>query len=157
MKKRISGLLALTFFCLCTTPVYAENSTGGNTVITTEAQATYIITIPEKLEIPYNSSEAKPLTLTASDVLLEDGKEVSVTAAGSGANGAFTMANGSKTLAYELSKVASPWSAMSVNGEAAAFTTNGTAAIYAKVPNWNVTAAGKYSGTITFTVTYQNK
>lgn len=157
MKKLASGLLALTFACLCAAPAYAANSTGRDTTITTEAQAAYTVTIPEKLEIPYNSTEAKPLTLTASDVLLEDGKKVSVTAAGSGANGAFTMANGSHTLAYELSRAASPWSAILKDGEVASFTENGTAAIYAKVPDWNLTAAGKYSGTITFTVSYQNQ
>lgn len=157
MKKIAGGLLALSLICLCAAPVYAENSTGGSTVITTEAQAAYTITIPERLEIPYNSSEAKPLTLTASGMLLETGKRVSVTAAGSGANGAFTMANGSKTLAYELSRAASPWSAVGTGGEMASFTENGTAEIYARVPDWTVTAAGKYSGTITFTVTYQNQ
>lgn len=157
MKKLAGGLFALSLICLCAAPVYAENSTGGNTTITTEAKAAYTITIPEKLEIPYGSTEAKPLTLTASGMLMEDGKEVSVTAAGSGANEAFTMANGNNTLAYELSKAASPWSAVAVNGEVASFTENGTAAIYAKVPDWQITAAGKYSGTITFTVTYQNQ
>lgn len=156
MKKFIASLCLLTLLCsVCTAPAYAANSTGGNTTITTEAQAAYTITIPEKLEIPYGSTEAKPLTLTASDVLLGTGKRVSVTAAGSGTSGAFTMANGSKTLAYELSEAASPWSAVAKDGEVASFTENGSKAIYAKVPDWSSTVAGKYSGTITFTVSYQ--
>lgn len=155
MKKLTSGLLVLLLTCLCAFPAYAENTTGGNTTITTEAQAAYTITIPEKLEIPYGSSEAQPLTLAASDLLLESGKSVSVTAAGSGTDGAFTMANGSNTLAYELSKAASPWSAVVKDGEVASFTENGTSTIYAKVSDWTITVAGKYSGTIIFTVAYK--
>ena len=154
MKKLASSLLILALVCLCALPAYAANSTGGSTAITTDVAPTYTVTIPPTLEIPYNSTEAKALTLTASGLLLETGKTVTVTAAGSGTNGAFTMANGSKTLGYELSKAASPWSALAKDGEAASFAENGTATIYAKVPDWTVTAAGKYSGTITFTVSY---
>lgn len=154
--KCLFAILSLSIALgLCAAPVYAENTTGGNTTITTEAQAAYTVTIPEKLEIPYGSSEAKSLTLTASDVLLEAGKSVSVTAAGSGTGGGFTMANGNNTLAYELSKTASPWSVVAKDGQVASFTENGTATIYAKVPDWAITTAGKYSGTITFTVSYQ--
>lgn len=156
MKKIIASLCLLTVLCsVCTITAFAENTTGGSTTISTEVKPAYTVTIPEKLEIPYNSTEAKELTLAASDVSLEDGKSVVVTAAGSGANGAFSMANGSKTLAYELSKAASPWSAVAKAGEVAAFTENGSKTIYAKVPDWSSTVAGKYSGTITFTVSYQ--
>lgn len=155
MKKLASGLLALTFVCLCPVPAFAANTEVGSTTICTEVKPTYTVTIPEKLEIPYNSTEARPLTVTASDVLLENGKTVVVTAAGSGADGAFIMANGNNTLAYELSRAASPWSAVAKDGEVASFTENGSKAIYCKVPDWSSTVAGKYSGTITFTVSYQ--
>ena len=65
------------------------------------------------------------------------------------------MANGEQTLGYELSKELSPWNAVEHAGEVAAFDANGTKTIYAKVPDWTVAAAGKYSGTITFTVAYK--
>lgn len=153
MKKIIASLCLMTVLCsVCTITAFAENTTGGSTTISTEVKPAYTVTIPEKLEIPYNSTEAKELTLAASDVSLEDGKSVVVTAAGSGA---FAMANGSKTLAYELSKAASPWNAVAKDGEVASFTENGSKTIYAKVPDWSSTVAGKYSGTITFTVSYQ--
>lgn len=156
MNKKILCLCLLTVLCsVCTVTAFAENTTGGSTTISTEVKPAYTVTIPENLEIPYNSTEAKALTLTASDVSLEGGKSVVITAAGSGANGAFSMANGSKTLAYELSKTASPWSAVAKDSEVTSFTENGSKTIYAKVPDWSSTAAGRYSGTIIFTVSYQ--
>lgn len=156
MKKIITSLCLLTLFCsLYTFTAFAENTTGGATTISTEVNPAYTITIPEKLEILYNSTDAKALTLNASDLLLEAGKSVVVTAAGSGEDDAFTMANGNKTLAYELSKDSSPWVAVGKNGEVTSFSENGSKTIYVKVPDWSSAAAGKYSGTITFTVSYQ--
>lgn len=155
MKKLTSGLLVLLLTCLCKSSIYAENTTGGNTTITTEVEVAYTITIPEKLEIPYGSDVAQPFTVTASVVLLEDGKSVMVTAEGSGLNGAFTMSNGDNTLAYELSRTMTPWNTVLKDGEVASFTENGVSTIYAKVPDWSITAAGRYSGTIIFTVAYK--
>ncbi len=155
MKKLVGTLLTLSMAGVFAVSAFAANTTGGSTTVSTDIAPAYTVTIPEKLQIPYNSTEAETLMLTASGLLLENGKTVTVTAAGSGPDGMFSMANGSDTLTYELSKEASPWSAVAKDSELASFPENGTRTIYAKVPDWSVTAAGKYSGTITFTVSYQ--
>lgn len=157
MKKLICCLLVCAFAFANISSIHAANTSGAETVITTEVQPSYTITIPKALEIPYGSTKAKPFMITASNVLLEQGKKVSVRAVGSGTDGAFTMDNGTNTLGYELSRVVTPWSAVPKNYEVASFTSDGMQSIYAKVSNWKVPTAGTYSGTITFTVTYQNQ
>lgn len=155
MKKLAGSFLALAFICLCTVPIYAGSITGGSTMITAEVRPAYTVTIPEKLEIPYGSREAQPLRLTASGLLMGTDGAVSVTAVGSGVDGAFTMANGSGVLPYELSKTNTPWNPVAKSGEVASFTADDTATIYARVPDWSVTNAGIYKGTIIFTVSYE--
>lgn len=157
MKKLTSSMIAVAMASLFVLPVSAENTTGGSSTISTTVKEAYTIVIPETLEIPYESTAPKTLMLTAQNMLLESNKKVVVNVRGSGTNGAFTMNNQNHTLAYELSKTQTPWNVIAIDGEVATFTTDGVASIYAKVPNWNVTAAGKYSGTITFDISYQNK
>lgn len=155
MKKVICAGCAVLLGLSCCMTAFAANTAGGSTAISADIAPAYTVTIPEKLEIPYESTEAKELVLTASGILLERGKTVAVTAAGSGANGAFAMTNGTQVLSYELSTKKSPWSAIAKDGAAAAFAQDGTSKLYVKVPDWDVDTAGKYAGTITFTISYQ--
>lgn len=150
MKKCFAMLLAIVMLATMT----SVTAFAAETTITATADAAYTVTIPSTLTVPYNDTTPQTLTVTASGFLLEAGKKVTVSAKGSGASNAFTMANGSNTLAYELSKSSTSWSAVAAGGEVASFTANGTSDIFVKVPSWNLTAAGTYTGTITFTIAY---
>lgn len=125
------------------------------TTIYTDVVPAYTVTIPKTVEIPYHSGAAQKLTLTASGCSLEAGKSVRVAAVGSGEGGAFVMKNGSASLAYELSASGSPWSAVAPGAQVARFTGDGSQDVFVKVHDWTTAQAGRYSGTITFTMSYR--
>lgn len=158
MKKIMAFILCAVLCAVMSVPAFAadldKDTPGGSTQILTSSEPTYTVTIPASVNIDYGSTAAKALPIIATGVFLEADKKVSVAAKGSGASDAFTMANGGNTLAYELSKSDTLWSAVTPNSEVAAFTANGTQNLYVKVPNWSGTVAGSYTGTIIFTISY---
>lgn len=129
-----------------------EDTPTGSTNITAYVTPSYTVTIPTSVTIPYNSSEAQEMNITASEMTLESGKKLVVSAKGSGTGDAFVMANGASTLAYELSMSSTTWQAVAAGGNVAEFSTNGTSVLYAKIPSWSGVIAGTYTGTITFTI-----
>lgn len=153
MKKQLTSIL-LAVSMTAAFPALAANTNGGTTEIITNIEPAYSVTIPDMLEIPYHSDAAQKLTLTASGILLEAKKTVKVSASGSGVSGAFTMANGGNVLAYELSANSSPWSAAAPGEQVAQFTEDGAKDVFVSVPDWTAKQAGRYSGTVTFTISY---
>lgn len=151
MKKLCSTFLVFALVTVYCQTAFAADKT---TTVYTDVPAAYIITIPPRMEIPYNSQTGQKLTLSVSDCTLEGGKTIKISATGSGQDGAFVMMNDQKSLAYEISQSNTAWSAIAPAAQVAEFTSDGNKDIFVKVSDWSATQAGRYSGTVTFTIRY---
>lgn len=151
MKKLCSTFLVLALVAVCSQTAFAADKT---TTVYMDVPPAYTVTIPQQMEISYNSQTAQKLTLEVSDCVLEGGKTIKISATGSGQGGAFVMLNGQKSLAYEISQNSAAWSAIAPAAQVAEFTGDGNKDIFVKVPDWSATQAGRYSGTVTFTIQY---
>lgn len=116
---------------------------------------TYTVTIPASVELGGTA------TVTAEGVSVADGSQLVVKLSGtSGANNALTLSNGgSDTLTYRVTKGSKDGTAISVNGSVLTVAggiadNSGSEALYF-TPATEPKYAGKYTGTVTFTVSVE--
>ncbi|MGN0546089.1 MAG: hypothetical protein ACI4I3_02060 [Acutalibacteraceae bacterium] len=116
---------------------------------------TFTVTIPSSVELGGTA------TVTAEGVSVADGSQLVVKLSGtSGVNNAFTLSNGgSDTLTYRVTKGSKAGTAISVNGSVLTVAggiadNSGSEALYF-TPATEPKYAGKYTGTVTFTVSVE--
>jgi len=152
MKKAISALLALCLTFVIGAPALADEQ---DTYVAAEVTFSYMVTVPAQIDLTYGNTDAAAYSITASDVSLPSGNRVIVTAVGDGAGGAFSITNGTDTVAYGLS-TSDGGAAIPSGGEIANFAADGTSPFWIKVPGWAAAqTAGTYKGNITFTIDQQ--
>jgi|GEM_PF-4327074 len=133
--------------------VAEENEQSDVHAYTKLAAPTYTIIIPPDLYVPYADVTDTTLQLTATNVSLEPGKQVSVRVNGTGAAGAFQLFNGTASLDYELRISPAPL----VPGDVVAiFTANGTSPFDLRIPDWTNAIPGPYLGHMVFSISYHD-
>lgn len=136
----------------------ADNGGPGQTPVQMSVQPAYTVTIPENVLVTYRNINPVELTVAASGLLLEPQYKLQVAVSGSGTGGAFVIGNGTNSLPYEVSSQSSPWSPLAAGDTLTAFTADATAKAFLKIPqsSWDsITTAGSYSGSLLFTISYQ--
>lgn len=178
MKKFASFVLALAMAAVCAAPAMAEgadssassassgttassnttttldkDNTSGGTTVTFNIEPAYTVKIPQTVTLDKKNGETvtyeKDLTLTASNVRLNQGKKLQVTIA---SGSTFQLNAGGATLGYTITVDDNPTS-IGVGSVVATFETKAadqTATLHIKAGN--PTYAGNYSGTLQFTI-----
>lgn len=154
MKKIITALLVLAMSAAATTTVFAadinqsSNPKQSQATISTTIQPTYVVSIPEDVEVDFNatSTDFGTVELTAAQINPNYAVEVSLNASSTLKNQADT----SKTIAYTVSDENGPFTSTQYEtaGESTKLTVNITQ------DAWNAAYAGNYMDTVTFTVSY---
>ena len=144
LKKRFLSLViaVMSVFCMSVTAF------AGTTEVTYDVQPTYTIAIPASVTLGDADVTAD---ITASDVLLESGKQVKVelTAASNTASGStFNAKNGDSTVTYTITGD----SAIAVGDTVATFTANGSKTLTFSADKSAATVAGSHTETLTFTI-----
>ena len=106
------------------------------------------------VEAKADSGVAQKVKVTKN--VIRDGSMLQITAVGSGANGAFSVKNGSTVLSYKMEKPGSPSKEVAVGGDVLSVpsgTNEGEQPLTFTLSTSNGTAeiAGKYTGSVTFT------
>ena len=162
MKKLASFVLALAMAAVCAAPAMADNqitqstSNSCDTKVTFTIAPAYTVTIPSEVTLEKQEGETvtyeKDLTLTASNVRLNQGKKLQVTIA-DGSILTLESAEHAK-LNYTITVGSTEVSANSV---VATFTTQAadqTATLHIKAND--PPFAGEYKGTLKFTIAVVN-
>lgn len=162
MKKLASFVLALAMAAVCAAPAMADNqitqstSNSCDTKVTFTIAPAYTVTIPSEVTLDKKEGETvtyeKDLTLTASNVRLNQGKKLQVTIA-DGSILTLESAEHAK-LNYTITVGSTEVSANSV---VATFTTQAadqTATLHIKAND--PPFAGEYKGTLKFTIAVVN-
>lgn len=159
MKKILSLALAL---CLClslgVTAMAAEITVDGNqsanTTVTYGLEAGYTVTIPESIVIDTETHKGTA-TVTAEDVLLAYGETLNVTI--TGIDTLVDAADAANTLTYKVGKTDGAQDVTNdtvVLAVAAGTVAGGEQELFFELTQ-DVTKAGAYSDTLTFTVTVE--
>ena len=159
MKKHAAFVLAMAMAAVCAAPAMAEGNTqitpdttskSGDTTVTFTIDPAYTVTIPGTVTLDKNEGEAvtyeKDLTLTASNVRLEKGKELHITI--SEANDYKLTAAGGAELAYTIDDKTPGTTDVVATFETKAADQTQKLHIKAADPTY----AGNYSGTLTFAI-----
>ena len=161
MKKLGALLLSAALCCMTAVPALAADVTtdGGSqsTTITYSVNADYIVAIPETVALDSD------LTIKSTKANTEPGKAVKVSISGLNADGKAELARTNDTDYKITADVKQGENALKNNDTVAAFAdvTTETAATAitvsnAAAPDANPIKAGSYSGTLTFTISYEN-
>ena len=164
MKKLISGLSALAIMAMPMT-AFADTTIDQDTTpkpqsaqteITTEIAPAYIVTIPTDTEVKFNTENTDFGAIELTKAQLDPGKAVKVTLTTD--NKLENKADETKTLAYTI-----------FEGKGEAVTDKVFAAAFYQAvgdktdltinitqDDWNKAYAGKYSDTVTFTISYED-
>lgn len=161
MKKFASFLLAAALCCTATVPAFAADVTtdGGSnsTTITYSVDTDYIVVIPETVALDSD------LTIKSTKANTEPGKAVKVRISGLNTNGKAELARANDTeykitadvkrgeKALKNSDVVATFADVTAETAATAITVSNAAS-----PDTNPIKAGSYSGTLTFTISYEN-
>ena len=131
----------------------AASASGNSTDVSYDVQPTYTVAIPASVTLGDSAVEA---TITASDVILESGKQVAVelTEASNTASGStFNAKNGESVVTYTITGDA----AIAVGDTVATFTANGTKTLtFAVADKTGITVAGSHTETLTFTISVED-
>ena len=114
---------------------------------------TYTIIIPPDIYVPYPNVTDTTLLLTATNVALAPGKQVTVSVRGDAAAGAFLLFNGTSSLSYELRISPAPLASGDV---IAVFTADGTSPFDLRIPDWTGAIPGNYLGYMVFSIAYHD-
>ena len=148
MKKLLAIILAALMIAACSVTAFAADTT----TVTYEVQPTYTVSIPASVTL---SDADVTADITASDALLEDGKQVKVelTAASNTASGStFNAKNGDSIVTYTITGD----SAIAVGDTVATFTANGSKTLtFSAADKSAATVAGAHTETLTFTVSVE--
>ena len=126
---------------------------NGSTDVSYQVDPTYTITIPESVTLSKDSTVNA--NITAADVLLENGKKITVTLTGASnttgeGTDTFNAKNNESVATYTI---AAGNNSVTLGGEVASFTTDGTQDLTFSVANTTgVIYAGAHTETLTFTV-----
>ena len=147
MKKLLAIVLAALMIAACSVTAFAET-----TDVSYDVQPSYTISIPVAVTLGDSAVEAD---ITASDVILEGGKQVVVelTSASNTASGStFNAKNGDSTVTYTITGD----EAIAVGDTVATFTANGSKTLtFSAADKSAATVAGTHTETLTFTVSVE--
>ena len=165
MKKSASFLLAAALCCIATVPALAADSQitpdsdpkSASTELTYSVAADYIVVIPETVALDSD------LTIKSTKANTEPGKAVKVSISGLNADGKAELTRANDTeykitadvkqgeKALKNSDVVATFADVTAETAATAITVSNAAS-----PDTNPIKAGSYSGTLTFTVSYED-
>ena len=147
MKKILAIIIAAVMIAACTVTAFAET-----TNVSYNVDPSYTVSIPAAVTLGDSAVEAD---ITASDVILEDGKQIKVdlTAASNTASGStFNAKNGDSAVTYTITGD----SAIAVGDTVATFTANGSKTLtFSAADKSAATVAGAHTETLTFTVSVE--
>ena len=147
MKKLLAIVLAALMIAACSVTAFAET-----TDVSYDVQPSYTVSIPAAVTLGDSAVEAD---ITASDVILEGGKQVVVelTSASNTASGStFNAKNGDSTVTYTITGD----EAIAVGDTVATFTANGSKTLtFSAADKSAATVAGAHTETLTFTVSVE--
>ena len=149
MKKITPFLLALALLFALQAPAFAANPTGGNVTITTAVDEAYTVTIPATTDIEFNALSTPIGKISVDTARIEAGYQI--TFAASGADALVNGADDSKTIPYTLEDASGVFTSKSFTG---VDITGVPLMVKITQASWDAAAAGSYSDTITFTVSY---
>ena len=132
---------------------FAADPETKATNVSYDVQPTYTVSIPAAVTLGDSAVEAD---ITASDVILEDGKQIKVdlTAASNTASGStFNAKNGDSTVTYTITGD----KAIAVGDTVATFTANGSKTLTFSAANKSAaTVAGAHTETLTFNIAVED-
>ena len=148
MKKLLAIILAAVMIAACSVTAFAET-----TNVSYNVDPSYTVSIPAAVTLGDSAVEAD---ITASDVILEDGKQVVVelTSASNTASGStFNAKNGDSTVTYTITGD----EAIAVGDTVATFTANGSKTLtFSAADKSAVTVAGTHTETLTFGISVED-
>jgi len=148
-KKIITLALAAAMLSATGITAFAADPETKATNVSYDVQPTYTVSIPAAVTL---SDADVTADITASDVILEDGKQIKVdlTAASNTASGStFNAKNGDSTVTYTITGD----KAIAVGDTVATFTANGSKTLtFSAADKSAATVAGTHTETLTFTV-----
>ena len=149
MKKTFTILLAAIMVMACAVPAFAES-----TNVSYNVDPSYTVAIPDAVTL---GDTAVTADITASDVIMEDGKQIKVdlTAASNTASGStFNAKNGDSTVTYTITGD----EAIAVGDTVATFTADGSKTLtFSAADKSAATVAGAHTETLTFTISMEEK
>lgn len=157
MKKLLAIVLAIALVFALSVAASAENSTITNTtspqstaaVISTTINPTYTVTIPGNTPVSFGTLSTDFGSVKLESAKLNPGYAVTVERS---YNGVLTSSDGTQEIPYIIYEKGTTDQFISASftaaGEEKELTINITE------DNWNKAAAGSYSGTVTFTISY---
>lgn len=159
MKKRIAAVLALTFCLSMTTTAFAaeidqgSDPKQGQTTLTTEKAATYIVVIPESAEITFDT-EVNPIgAIEYREGNLEPDAYVTVTL--SDQTALANKVDDQYTIPYQVSNEGEEFEQIVYTEETASGTQTPLTVDITKAA-WENAKAGNYEATLTFEINYTN-
>lgn len=159
MKKRIALLLALTLsLCMSTTAFAQEINQSsdpkqGQTTLTTEKAATYIVVIPESAKITFDTEENPIGAIEYKEGNLEPDAYVTVTL--SEQTALANKEDAQYTIPYQVSKEGEEFKQVVYTEETLAETQTPLTVDITKEA-WEKAKAGNYEATLTFEIEYTN-
>ena len=147
MKKLLAIIIAAVMIAACSVTAFAET-----TNVSYNVDPSYTVSIPAAVTLGDSAVEAD---ITASDVILEDGKQILVelTSASNTASGStFNAKNGDSAVTYTITGD----EAIAVGDTVATFTANGSKTLtFSAADKSAATVAGAHTETLTFTVSVE--
>ena len=148
MKKLLAIILAAVMIAACSVTAFAET-----TNVSYNVDPSYTVSIPAAVTLGDSAVEAD---ITASDVILEGGKQVVVelTSASNTASGStFNAKNGDSTVTYTITGD----EAIAVGDTVATFTANGSKTLtFSAADKSAATVAGAHTETLTFGISVED-
>jgi len=148
MKKLLAIILAAVMIAACSVTVFADT-----TDVSYNVDPSYTVAIPASVTLGDSAVEA---AITATDVILESGKQVAVelTSASNTASGStFNAKNGDSTVTYTITGD----EAIAVGDTVATFTADGSKTLtFSAADKSAATVAGSHTETLTFTIAVEN-
>ena len=148
MKKLLAIILAAVMISACSVTAFAET-----TNVSYNVDPSYTVSIPAAVTLGDSAVEAD---ITASDVIMEDGKQVVVelTSASNTASGStFNAKNGDSTVTYTITGD----EAIAVGDTVATFTADGSKTLtFSAADKSGATVAGAHTETLTFGIAVEN-
>lgn len=147
MKKLLAIIIAAVMIAACSVTAFAET-----TNVSYNVDPSYTVSIPAAVTLGDSAVEAD---ITASDVIMEDGKQILVelTSASNTASGStFNAKNGDSAVTYTITGD----EAIAVGDTVATFTANGSKTLtFSAADKSAATVAGAHTETLTFTVSVE--
>lgn len=145
MKKIFSIGLAVVMFILCVTPVLAVSQSMEISTKTDKAE--YELTYPADIEIPWQTNTMDIGKVTATKMLIEPNKMVTISVSSENNFKLVNEANNDKTIAYSLHS-------KDISFFPGDYGESFTLSVEVEDAEWLRAASGKHSDMLTFTAEY---